>query len=57
MMRKATQYFQILLEKDRDCEEIYRAVKRLQLKQSDWVAAIQTYHGCAQIVLDELKCC
>ena len=52
---KAMQYYQTLLDKDRDREEIYREVMRLQFKQGDRVAAVRTYRRCAQVLRDELN--
>lgn len=52
---KAMQYYQTLLEKDRDREEIYREVMRLQFKQGDRVGAVRTYRRCAQVLRDELN--
>ncbi|MBI5033338.1 MAG: tetratricopeptide repeat protein [Chloroflexi bacterium] len=54
-MHKAMQYYQTLLEKDRDREEIYREVMRLQFKQGDRVGAVRTYRRCAQVLRDELN--
>lgn len=54
-VNQAMQYYQTLLEKDRDREEIYRQVMRLQFKQGDRVAAIRTYRRCAQVLQDELN--
>lgn len=54
-VNKAMQYYQTLLEKDRDREEIYREVMRLQFKQGDRVAAVRTYRRCAQVLRDELN--
>ncbi|CAG0989350.1 serine/threonine-protein kinase PknK [Anaerolineae bacterium] len=51
----AMEYYQTLLEKDRDREEIYRAVMRLQFKQGDRVAAVRTYRRCAEVLRDELN--
>jgi LuxR family maltose regulon positive regulatory protein len=54
-VNKTMQYYQTLLEKDRDREEIYREVMRLQFKQGDRVGAIRTYRRCAQVLRDELN--
>jgi len=54
-VNKAMEYYQTLLEKDRDREEIYREVMRLQFKQGDRVAAVRTYRRCAQVLRDELN--
>ena len=54
-VNKAMRYYQILLEKDRDREEIYREVMRLQFKQGDRVGAVRTYRRCAQVLRDELN--
>lgn len=54
-VNKAMEYYQTLLEKDRDREEIYREVMRLQFKQGDRVAAVRTYRRCAEVLRDELN--
>lgn len=54
-VNKAMEYYQTLLGKDRDREEIYRAVMWLQFKQGDRVAAVRTYQRCAQVLRDELN--
>ncbi len=52
---EAMQYYETLLQKDHDREEIYRAVMRLQFRQGDRVGAIRTYRRCAQVLRDELN--
>jgi len=54
-VNQAMQYYQTVLEKDRDREEIYRAVMRLQFKQGDRIGAVRTYRRCAQVLRDELN--
>ncbi len=52
---KAVGTYQALIEKDRDREDIYRELMRLQYRIGDRTGAVKTYQQCAQVLRDELN--
>jgi len=47
--------YQQYLQKDRDCEQIYRALMRLQARMGDRVGAVKTYQQCVQVLQKDLE--
>lgn len=54
-LAQAITYYQMLIERDMDREEIYRALMRLQIQAGDRLAAARTYQRCAQVLREELN--
>ncbi len=54
-LASAIAHYQKYLEKDRDCEEVYRALMRLQFQAGDRSGAVKTYQQCARVLEDELE--
>lgn len=51
---KALEYYRTCIEKNRDREEAYRAMMRLQFRVGDRAGAARTYQQCVQALRDEL---
>ena len=52
---QAIAYYRALLEKERDREDIYRALMRLQYRIGDRTGAIKTFQQCARVLREELN--
>ena len=52
---KAIGYYQLLIEKDRDREDVYRALMQLQYRIGDRTGAVKTYQQCAHVLREELN--
>ena len=51
---KAIGYYRVLLEKDKDREDVYRALMRLQYQTGDRTSAVKTFQQCAHVLREEL---
>jgi len=51
---QAIGFYQTLLEKDRDREEVYRALMQLHYRTGDRTSAVRTYQECARVLREEL---
>lgn len=52
---KAIGYYQVLIDKDRDREDVYRALMRLQYRTGDRASAVKTYQQCAHVLREQLN--
>ena len=51
---KAIGHYRVLLEKDKDREDVYRALMRLQYQTGDRTSAVKTFQQCAHVLREEL---